>query len=97
VRETTFQEREAKVEELLEERSAGINRVVRWVGEANPSLDALGLSPIQIAEAPPSLGAVLLALDSCGRTNLNYTGSSTRVHFCGLQHASNGIIPWTVW
>jgi hypothetical protein len=31
--------------------------------------------------------------DVCGRTNLNYTGSSTRVHFQGLQHASNGIIP----
>jgi hypothetical protein len=36
---------------------------VRWVGEVNPSLDALGLSPIQVAEAPPSLGAVLLVLD----------------------------------
>jgi hypothetical protein len=52
------------VEELLAERSAGIDRVVRWVGEANPSLDALGLSPIQVAEAPPSLGAVLPVLDS---------------------------------
>jgi hypothetical protein len=31
-----------------------------------------------------------------GRTNLNYTGSSTRVHSCGLQRASNGIIPWPV-
>jgi hypothetical protein len=29
----------------------------------------------------------------CGRTNLNYTGSSTRVHSRGLQRASNGIIP----
>jgi hypothetical protein len=33
---------------------------------------------------------------SCGRTNLNYTGSSTRVHSRGLQRASNGIIPWPV-
>jgi hypothetical protein len=33
---------------------------------------------------------------ACGRTNLNYTGSSTRVHFRGLQRASNGIIPWPV-
>jgi hypothetical protein len=33
---------------------------------------------------------------SCGRTNLNYTGSSTRGHFCGLQRASNSIIPWPV-
>jgi hypothetical protein len=32
----------------------------------------------------------------CGRTNLNYTGSSTRVHSRGLQRASNGIIPWPV-
>jgi hypothetical protein len=32
----------------------------------------------------------------CGRTNLNYTGSSTWVHYWGLQHASNGIIPWPV-
>jgi hypothetical protein len=32
----------------------------------------------------------------CGRTNLNYTGSSTRVHSRGLQCASNGIIPWPV-
>jgi hypothetical protein len=37
---------------------------VWWVGEANPSLDALGLSPIQVTKAPPSLGAVLPALDS---------------------------------
>jgi hypothetical protein len=59
-----FQEREAKMEELLAERSAGIDRVVRWVGEANPTLDSLELNPIQVAEAPPSLGAILPALDS---------------------------------
>jgi hypothetical protein len=52
------------VEEFSAERSAGIDGVVRWVGEANHSLDALGLSPIQVAEAPPSLGAVLPVLDS---------------------------------
>jgi hypothetical protein len=52
------------VEEFLSERSASINRVVRWAGEVNPSLDALGLSPIQFAEALPSLGAVLPVLDS---------------------------------
>jgi hypothetical protein len=63
-REMAFQEREAKMEELLAERSAGIDRFVRWVGEANPTLDSLGLSPIQVAEAPPSLGAVLPALES---------------------------------
>jgi hypothetical protein len=59
-----LQEREAKMEELLAERSAGINRDVRWVSEANPSLDVLGLSPIQVTEGPPSLGAVLPVLDS---------------------------------
>jgi hypothetical protein len=52
------------MEELLAKRSAGIDRVVKWVGEANPTLDTLGLSPIQVAEAPPSLGVVLPALDS---------------------------------
>jgi hypothetical protein len=41
-----LQEREAKMEELLAERSTGINRVVRWVDETNPSLDTLRLSPI---------------------------------------------------
>jgi hypothetical protein len=30
----------------------------------------------------------------CGRSNLNYTGSSTQVHSRGLQRTSNGIIPW---
>jgi hypothetical protein len=34
--------------------------------------------------------------EDCGRTNLNYTGSSTRVHSRGLQRTSNGIIPWPV-
>jgi hypothetical protein len=32
----------------------------------------------------------------CGRTNLNYTGSSTRVHSRGLRRASNGITSWPV-
>jgi hypothetical protein len=45
-REASLQKREAKVEEFPAEQSAGIDWVVRWVGEANPSLDALGLSPI---------------------------------------------------
>jgi hypothetical protein len=61
---SSLQEREAKVEEFLAERSASTGQIVRWVGEVNPSLDALGLSPIQVAEAPPPLGAVLRALDS---------------------------------
>jgi hypothetical protein len=63
-RETALQEREAKMEELLAKRSARIDRVVRWVGEVNPTLDTLGLSPILVVEAPPSLGAVLPVLDS---------------------------------
>jgi hypothetical protein len=34
---------------------------------------------------------------SCGRTNLNYTGSSTRVlSLKGSNCTSNGIIPWPV-
>ncbi|PVH48155.1 hypothetical protein PAHAL_4G263300 [Panicum hallii] len=37
---------------------------MRWAGEVNPSLDALGLSPIRVAEPPPSLGVVLPVLDS---------------------------------
>jgi hypothetical protein len=43
------------------------------------------------------VGRPLLVLSpSCGRTNLNYIGSSTRVHFWGLHRTSNGIIPWPV-
>jgi hypothetical protein len=63
-RETSLQEREAKVEEFLAERSASISRIMKWAGEVNPSLDALGVSPIRVAEAPPSLGAALTVLDS---------------------------------
>jgi hypothetical protein len=33
---------------------------------------------------------------ACSRTNLNYTGSSTRVHSRGLQRTSNGIIAWSI-
>jgi hypothetical protein len=40
--------------------------------------------------------SVILLHRACGRTNLNYTGSSTRVQSRGLQRASNGIIPWPV-
>jgi hypothetical protein len=32
----------------------------------------------------------------CGRTNLNYTGSSAQVLFQGLQRTSNSVIPWPV-
>jgi hypothetical protein len=62
--EASLPTREAKVEEYLAERSASIDRIVRWAGEVNPSLDALGLSPIRVAEAPPSLGAIFSVLDS---------------------------------
>jgi hypothetical protein len=34
--------------------------------------------------------------EKCGRTNLNYTGSSTRVPSRGLQRTSNGTIPCSV-
>jgi hypothetical protein len=56
--------REAKVEEFLVEQHAGVERIVKWVSEASTTLEPLGLSPIQVAEAPSSLGAILLALDS---------------------------------
>jgi hypothetical protein len=59
-----LQEKAAKVEEFLVARSASIGRIVRWTGEVNPSLDALGASPIWVAEAPSSLGATLQVLDS---------------------------------
>jgi hypothetical protein len=59
-----LQEKEAEAEETLAERSASIDWIVRWVGEVNPSLDALGLSPIQVMEAPTSLRAIFPALDS---------------------------------
>jgi hypothetical protein len=65
--EASLQTREAKVEEYLAEPSTSIDRIVRWAGEVNPSLDALGLSPIRVAEAPPSLGAVFLVLDSAAK------------------------------
>ena len=52
------------MQELLVERNSGISRVARWVDEVNPTLDTLGLSPIQVAEAPATLDAALLALDS---------------------------------
>jgi hypothetical protein len=63
-REVALQEKEAKVEELLAEQSTRIERVVKWVGEANSSLDTLGLSPIQVAKAPSSLGTILPTRDS---------------------------------
>jgi hypothetical protein len=63
-REVALQEREAKVEEFLAKQSASIGRIVRWAGEVNPSLDALGASPIWVTEAPSSLGAALQVLDS---------------------------------
>jgi hypothetical protein len=63
-REATLQEREAKVEEFQAERSASIGRIVRWAGEVNSSLGALGASPIWVAKAPSSLGVALQVLDS---------------------------------
>jgi hypothetical protein len=58
-REVALQEKEAKVEEFLAEQSTSIGRIVRWAGEVNPSLGALGASPICVAEAPSSLGTAL--------------------------------------
>jgi hypothetical protein len=63
-REAAFQAKEAKMRELLAERDSGISRIARWVDEVNPTLGGLGLSPIPVAEAPSTLDAALLALDS---------------------------------
>jgi hypothetical protein len=63
-REAALREREAKVEELLAERSASIDRITRWVGAANPLLEALGANPIRVSGAPSPLGAALQFPDS---------------------------------
>jgi hypothetical protein len=55
-----LQEREA----ALQERSASIGQITRWVGAVNPLLEALGANPIQVTEAPSPLGAALQVLDS---------------------------------
>jgi hypothetical protein len=59
-----LKEREVKVEGFLAEQRVGIERNVEWLGEANSTLETLGLSPLQVAEATSSLGAILSALDS---------------------------------
>jgi chromosome segregation ATPase len=56
--------REAEVEGLLAEQRTEVERIAKWVGEASTALEPLGLSPIQVAEAPSSIGSVLPALDS---------------------------------
>jgi hypothetical protein len=66
-REAALQEREAKVEGLLAEQRAGINRLTRWVGTVNPLLEALGANPIWVPEAPSPYGAALQLLDSTAR------------------------------
>jgi chromosome segregation ATPase len=65
--EAALQEREAKVEGLLAERSASIDRITRWVGAVNPLLEALGANPIWVPEAPSPLGATLQLLDSTAK------------------------------
>jgi hypothetical protein len=55
---------EAEVEGLLAEQRAGAQWNTKWVSEASATLEPLGLSPIQVVEAPSSIGVVLLALDS---------------------------------
>jgi hypothetical protein len=64
----------------------------KYDGSTNPS-EFLQVYITAIAAARVS-DAIMASY--CGRTNLNYTGSSTRVHSRGLQRASNGIIPWPV-
>jgi hypothetical protein len=41
-----------------------VQRITKWVGEASTTLEPLGLSPIQVAEAPSSISSILPALDS---------------------------------
>jgi hypothetical protein len=62
--EAALQEKEAKVEELLAERSVSIGQITRWVGAVNPLLEALGANPIRVTEAPSPLGATLQVPDS---------------------------------
>jgi hypothetical protein len=63
-REAALREREAKVEKLLAKQSASIDRITRWVGAANPLLEALGANPIRVSEVSSPLGAALQVLDS---------------------------------
>jgi hypothetical protein len=63
-REAALQEREARVEKFQTERSTSIGCIVRWAGEVNSSLEALGANPIWVAEAPSSLGVALQVLDA---------------------------------
>jgi hypothetical protein len=62
--EAALQEKEAKVEELLAERSASIDQIARWVGAVIPLLEALGANPIRVSEAPSPLGAALQVMNS---------------------------------
>jgi hypothetical protein len=48
------------------------------------------------AKRLPAPGPLLSHPMTCGRTNLNYTGSNTQVLSQGLQRTSNGVIPWPV-
>jgi hypothetical protein len=64
-------------------------------GDPNRGIHILGASPDRQQRASqgprgPSPGG------PCGRTNLNYTSSSTQVLSQGLQRASNGVTPWPV-
>jgi hypothetical protein len=76
----------------------------KQVGIPNPSKSIITtVKPLELLHmdlfglvAYMSIGGKKYGLVICGRINLNYTGSSTRVHFRGLQRASNSIIPWPV-
>jgi septal ring factor EnvC (AmiA/AmiB activator) len=59
-----LQHREAEVEGLLAEQRTGVQQIAKWVDEASTTLEPLGVSPIQAAEAPSSIGSVLPALES---------------------------------
>jgi hypothetical protein len=56
-----LEEWEAEVEGFLAEQRTGVERIMKWVGEASTTLEPLGLSPIHVAEAPSSIGQVSAA------------------------------------
>jgi hypothetical protein len=69
-----------------------VEDVVVVVGDAVLEVEVVVVVDGGVTEA---VGDIVVVA-RCGRTNLNYTGSSTRVLSGGLPRASNGIIPWLV-
>jgi hypothetical protein len=64
-------------------------------GDPNRGIHIPGASPDRQQRASQGPGGPSPG-GPCGRTNLNYTGSSTQVLSQGLQRASNSVTPWPV-